>query len=187
MHPLIFIALEGIFLIILWIISPFIYIYSPVYTPITKAVAVTYPTKGNNVRGVVKFIQEQHGVRVIADISGLTPGNHGIHIHEFGDCACDDGVCAGSHFNPTKQPHGGLKAEHRHVGDFGNIEADADGQGHLEFIDKHLTLNGKNSIIGRSIIIHEKEDDLETQPSGNSGNRIACGTIGIAPATAKEE
>jgi len=157
-----------------------LYHYSPLYHPVTTAVAVVYPTKGNRVSGAITFIQEDDGVRVIADCKNLKPGKHGFHIHELGNCNCDDGKCTGGHFNPTDKPHGGPHNEERHVGDFGNIEADKDGNGYLEFIDKDICLNGQNSIIGRSVIIHADEDDLVSQPTGNAGARIGCGVIGIA-------
>jgi superoxide dismutase, Cu-Zn family len=156
------------------------YYYSPLYSSVTHATAVIYPTKGNKASGVVTFVQEKDGIRVIAQISGLTPGDHGFHVHEFGNCACDDAVCAGEHFNPTNQPHAGPDDVHRHIGDLGNIKADDQGNGTYDYVDHQITLNGPHSIIGRALIIHEKEDDLKSQPSGNAGARIGCGVIGIA-------
>jgi len=146
----------------------------------TKATAVLHPTKGSNVEGVVTFIKTGDEVKVVADITGLTPGKHGFHIHEFGDCSSPDGKAAGGHFNPTNNPHAGHDAEKRHVGDLGNIEADIEGKAHLELTDKMMTMSGENSIIGRGVIVHEKADDLKTQPTGDAGGRVACGVIGIA-------
>ncbi len=154
--------------------------YSPLYKSITKAVAVIHPTKGNVTSGVVTFAQQKDGVLITAHLTGLTPGKHGFHIHEFGDCACDDAVCAGSHYNPTHNKHGSPTAQDRHVGDFGNVHADVDGKGTYEYIDKVIRLNGPHSIIGRAVIIHAKEDDFTTQPTGNAGARLGCGVIGIA-------
>ena len=146
-----------------------------------KAIAVLHPTAGNKVSGTVTFTEEADGVRVQADITGLTPGKHGFHVHEFGDCSAADFVSAGAHFNPTKQPHAGPDAEARHVGDMGNVEADASGTAKLDYIDHELSLtNDQRSIIGRSVIVHAKEDDLKSQPAGDSGARIACGVIGRA-------
>jgi Cu-Zn family superoxide dismutase len=146
---------------------------------VTKAVCVLYPTQGNNVTGTITFTVTDQGVRVVADIHGLTPGKHGFHIHECGDCSAQDGNSAGGHFNPLGKSHGSPMDMMRHLGDMGNIEADANGDAHLEYIDNTISLSGENSIIGRSIIVHKSEDDLKTQPTGNAGARVACGVIGI--------
>ena len=119
-------------------------------------------------------------MKVIADVTGLTPGKHGFHVHEFGDCSSPDGNSAGAHFNPTHKQHGAPDAADRHAGDLGNIEADAAGKAHLECTDKTMKLLGPDSIVGRAVIVHEKEDDLKTQPTGNAGGRVACGVIGVA-------
>ena len=146
----------------------------------TKAIAVLHPTKGSKVEGTVTFTKSGDEVKVVADVTGLTPGKHGFHIHEFGDCSSPDGKSAGGHFNPGKSPHAGHDAMPRHVGDLGNIEADSDGKAHLELTDKMMTMSGENSIIGRGLIVHEKADDLKTQPTGDAGGRVACGVIGVA-------
>jgi superoxide dismutase, Cu-Zn family len=147
---------------------------------ITRCIAVLQPTKGNSASGIVRFEAVEGGVRVIADFSGLAPGKHGFHIHEFGDCSSDDGSSAGGHFNPNGMPHGTPASEQRHVGDLGNIEADKDGKAHLDYVDAMISFSGKNSIVGRGVIVHEKEDDLKTQPTGAAGARVACGVIGVA-------
>jgi superoxide dismutase, Cu-Zn family len=144
------------------------------------AICVMYPTLGNNVTGIIHFTRVEGGVKILADIQNLTKGKHGFHIHEFGDCSALDGNSAGGHFNPAEKSHGAPADENRHIGDLGNIEADASGKGILEYVDKTLTLDGPNSIIGRSVIIHVNEDDLKTQPTGNAGARLACGVIGVA-------
>lgn len=156
------------------------YYYSPLYPAVTKATAVIVPTKGNVVHGVVTFTQEPQGLHIVAKLENLTPGKHGFHIHEFGNCACPDAVCAGDHFNPTGSKHGGPDSKERHVGDFGNIVADESGVGTYDAIDTHATLNGPHSIVGRTVIIHAGEDDLTSQPSGNAGARIGCGVVGIS-------
>jgi superoxide dismutase, Cu-Zn family len=145
-----------------------------------RAVAVLHPTKGNTASGMVRFEAAAEGVRVVADLTGLAPGKHGFHIHEFGDCSSEDGSSAGGHFNPGKMPHSSPSSKERHVGDLGNIEADKDGKAHLDYVDTMISLTGKNSIIGRGVVVHEKEDDLKTQPTGAAGARIACGVVGIA-------
>jgi Cu-Zn family superoxide dismutase len=149
-------------------------------TEFANAVAVLHPTEGNTAHGVVRFTKTAEGVKVVADVSGLTPGKHGFHIHEYGDCSAPNGTSAGGHFNPEGMEHAGPDSPKRHVGDLGNLEADADGNAHLEYVDKHLMLNGPKSIIGRGVIVHANEDDLKSQPTGNAGGRVACGVIGIA-------
>ena len=146
----------------------------------SKAIAVLHPTKGSNVEGTVTFTKSGDGVKVVADISGLTPGKHGFHIHEFGDCSSPDGKAAGGHFNPTNSPHAGPEVTPRHEGDLGNLEADSSGKAHLELTDNMMAMSGDKSIIGRGVIVHAKEDDLKSQPVGNAGGRVACGVIGIA-------
>lgn len=146
----------------------------------TKAICVLHPTKGNKVTGQVTFTQSDSGMVVVADLTGLTPGKHGFHVHEFGDCSSPDAKSAGDHFNPEMKEHGAPHGEKRHVGDLGNVEAGSDGKVHYEFVDSLMSFSGANSIIGRSVIVHAGEDDLKTQPSGDSGDRVACGVIGIA-------
>jgi superoxide dismutase, Cu-Zn family len=146
----------------------------------TKAIAVLHPTNGNNVQGTVAFTKTGDETSIVADLTGLTPGKHGFHIHEFGDCSSPDGKSAGGHFNPTNNPHAGHDVAQRHVGDMGNIEADGAGKAHLELTDKIMTMSGENSIIGRGVIVHEKADDLKSQPTGDAGGRVACGVIGVA-------
>lgn len=147
-------------------------------TPVVKrAKAEVHSTKGSTVSGTVWFTQEDDGVKVVADFDGLTPGKHGFHVHEKGDCSAPDAATAGGHFNPTKSLHGGPDSAIRHVGDLGNVEADAKGHGHYERVDKVIALSGKNNIVGLSVVIHADEDDLRTQPSGNSGARLGCGVI----------
>jgi Cu-Zn family superoxide dismutase len=146
---------------------------------VTKAAAQLEPKSASQVTGMVTFTKVGDEVQVVADIQNLKPGKHGFHIHEKGDCSAADAMSAGPHFNPMHEHHGGTHTAERHVGDFGNIEVDASGKGHLVWKGK-LDLSGPNSIIGRSVVVHEKEDDLKTDPSGNSGARIACGTINAA-------
>lgn len=146
---------------------------------VKKAVCILYPTQGNKVSGTVTFTQAEGGVRVVADVEGLAKGRHGFHIHEFGDCSAPDGTSAGGHFNPAAMNHGAPMDMTRHAGDMGNLEAGDDGKAHLDYVDRMMTLEGPNSIIGRSLIVHKNEDDLKTQPTGNAGPRVACGVIGI--------
>lgn len=141
-----------------------------------RAEAQINPLRDFGVRGVVTFTQTQGGVRVVADLVGLTPGKHGFHIHELGVCQAD-GSSAGGHFNPTGAPHGGPNTPNHHFGDLGNLEADQNGHAHYDAVLSSLALSGAHSIIGRSLIVHHDADDLKTQPTGASGGRIACGII----------
>src|SRR5881275_2545355 len=146
-----------------------------------QAIAVLHPTAGNKVSGTVKFTEVADGVQVHAELAGLTAGNHGFHVHEFGDCSAPDVSSAGAHFNPASKPHAGPDALERHVGDMGNVEADASGTAKLDYVDHQISLtNDQESVIGRSVVVHAKADDLKSQPAGDSGTRIACGVIGRA-------
>jgi Cu-Zn family superoxide dismutase len=148
---------------------------------VTKAIAVLHPTKsGGEASGVVTFTKVDGGVRVEAEIRGLTPGEHGFHIHEFGDSSSPDAMSAGGHFNPAKSEHGAMTAAKRHVGDLGNITASARGVARLDVVDPNLAFSGLHNILGRGLIVHEKADDLKTQPTGNAGGRVAVGVIGVA-------
>jgi Cu-Zn family superoxide dismutase len=143
---------------------------------VTKATATLESKSGSQVTGTATFTKVGDDVQVVADIQGLKPGKHGFHIHEKGDCSAPDAASAGAHFNPTMKHHGGPDNLDHHSGDLGNIETDASGKTHLDWKGK-LSLSGKDSIIGKSVVVHEKEDDLKTDPSGNSGARVACGAI----------
>jgi superoxide dismutase, Cu-Zn family len=147
---------------------------------IKAAVAVLVSTVGNRVSGVVRFTQTDTGVRIVADVSGLTPGLHGFHIHEFGDMTSTDGTSAGGHFNPAHTHHGAPEAAEHHAGDLGNLTADANGHATLELVDPSLRLDGATSIVGRGIVVHADADDLKSQPVGNAGKRVAVGVIGVA-------
>jgi Cu-Zn family superoxide dismutase len=148
---------------------------------IKKAVAVLQPLNGSDVTGIVYFNMKEEVMEIIADVEGLPQGDHGFHIHEFGDLRINSNrIYVGGHFNPDSSAHGGPIGEERHAGDLGNIYASAEGMAHYKNDILGLTINGANSILGRSIVIHEFEDDFETQPAGNAGKKIAVGVIGIA-------
>ena len=146
---------------------------------VTKATVKLEPKSGSKVSGTVTFTKSGDEVEVTGDIENLTPGTHGFHIHDKGDCSAADAASAGPHFNPMKKHHGGPTGAERHEGDLGNIEADASGKAHVQWKGK-MSLSGADSIIGKSAVVHEKADDLKTDPSGNSGARIACGVIEAA-------
>ena len=143
-----------------------------------QAVADIQPTKGNTAKGTVLFTQEGDKVKVVADITGLKPNSeHGFHIHEGSEVG-EDGMKAGGHYNPGKHEHGGPQSAQHHAGDLGNLKADANGNAHLEITLDDISVNGKqNPIVGRTVIVHAQPDDYKTQPTGNSGARIAGGVI----------
>lgn len=146
-----------------------------------RLIAVVHPTEGNDVTGVVTFSREGDDVRVIATVSGLEPESmHGFHIHQYGDCSDADGLSAGGHFDPFGMPHGAPTNTDRHMGDLGNLVSDQDGVATLNFIDDVLELDGAFTILGRGVVVHAEEDDLETQPTGDAGPRIGCGVTGVA-------
>ncbi|HYV35352.1 MAG TPA: superoxide dismutase family protein [Gemmataceae bacterium] len=147
----------------------------------TKAVCVMQPFGDSKVSGVVTFTVQGGEVEVTGQITGLTPGPHGFHVHEFGDITSSkDGLSTGGHFNPEGKKHGGPHAAERHVGDLGNVTADDKGVVNLNMKDKMIKLSGPNSIVGRGLIIHAKADDEKTQPTGDAGGRVAGGVIGVA-------
>jgi len=141
--------------------------------------AATQPSMPK-VTGTAKFIQNgDSSVTMILDLKGLPPNStHGIHIHEKGDLTAPDLTSAGPHYDPamTKQ-HGGPDSQKHHAGDAGNLKADESGNAHLELTLQGVSVSGDNSLIGRSVIVHAGEDDLHSNPAGNSGARIAGGVI----------
>lgn len=148
--------------------------------PVTLLIAVIQPTEGYTASGVVFFKKVDDGVEVSGEIEGLKPGKHGFHVHQYGDISADDGTSAGGHFNPTGQPHASRTAEHRHVGDLGNITADENGVATFSFVDSELSMKGTDSIIGRGLIVHRDADDLTSQPTGAAGPRAGMAVIGVA-------
>lgn len=144
---------------------------------VKQAVAVLNPTAGNRAQGKVTFTAVEGGVLVAAAVDYLEPGKHGFFIHEWGDCSAADGASIGPHFNPNHAKHGAPEAYERHAGDLGNIVADEKGRARYERLDKNITLEGPNSIMGRSVGIHANADDYTTQPSGNAGGVVSCGII----------
>ena len=143
-----------------------------------SATATLTPTSGNTAMGTATFIQKGDRVTVVAKVSGLSPGSHGFHIHDKGDCSSGDGMSAGGHFNPTGKPHGDPSAPDHHAGDMPMLVADASGNASLSADLSPVTIGtGATDLIGRAVIVHKDPDDYKTQPTGNSGARVACGVI----------
>ncbi|MGE0632413.1 MAG: superoxide dismutase family protein [Pseudobdellovibrionaceae bacterium] len=146
-----------------------------------KAVAVLVPAKGQKVSGTISFLQDGDTTKVTGEIKGLKKNSkHGFHIHEFGDCSAADFTSAGGHFNPEGHPHAGIQDPQRHEGDLGNLQTDATGTAKIDLSVKGMSV--QNGIAGRGLIVHEKEDDQKTQPTGNAGGRLACAVIGSSMA-----
>jgi len=143
-----------------------------------SAEAMLAPTKGNTAAGKVEFVEKGGKVLVTASVTGLPPGPHGFHIHEKGDCSAPDGTSAGGHFNPEGKPHGAPGSAAHHGGDMPMLVADGSGKAALTAEIDVVTIDGgATGIVGRSVIVHKDADDFRTQPTGNSGARLACGVI----------
>lgn len=136
------------------------------------------PKSDSNVQGEVVFTEENGMVMMKATLSGLSPGEHAIHIHEKADCSSDDGTSSGGHWNPTHEPHGkwGM-AEGYHKGDIGNFTADAEGNAVVEFSTDQWCIGCEDenmNILGKAVIVHQGVDDFTSQPSGAAGARVSC-------------
>lgn len=146
-----------------------------------QAVATLEPTKGNMAAGTVTFQQNGDRVLVTAKVTGLPPNSeHGFHVHEKGDCSSDDGMSTAGHFNPGGKPHGPQAADH-HAGDMPALKAGANGTAEASFELAGVTIgSGTTDLVGRGLIVHAGPDDFKTQPTGNSGARVACGVIKLS-------
>jgi superoxide dismutase, Cu-Zn family len=145
-----------------------------------EAVAQIAPTQGNTVTGSVALASSTDGVHITGSIQGLKPdAEFGFHIHEKGDCTAPDGSSAGGHFNPTQAQHGNPTGASHHAGDMVNIRSSAEGVAEVDTTATGTTLHGDptTDLMGKAVVVHESPDDYATQPSGNSGKRIACGVI----------
>ena len=144
-----------------------------------KASAIITPSSGSEVSGKAIFTQTGQNVMVRIDVKNLSPGEHGVHIHENGDCSAPNGTSAGGHWNPTNVEHGKWGVGEFHLGDIGNIVVGADGTGSIELeTDRWEIGTGTDiDVVGKSIIVHADPDDFVSQPSGNAGARIGCGVI----------
>lgn len=144
------------------------------------AIAVLHGTEGNEVSGTVRFTPANGGVRVNAQVSNLSEGRHGYHVHLYGDCSADDGTSAGTHFNFLGSSENPPADIDRITGNLGDLVADARGEASHEALVENAALTGAKSIIGRSVIVHASGNDPEQPPIGAAGARVACGVIGIA-------
>jgi Cu-Zn family superoxide dismutase len=151
-------------------------------TPRSTAKASLVSAPGRSVQGDLTLSNEGTAVTIRGEITGLDPGKeHGFHVHENGQCSAPDFTSAGGHFNPTNAEHGGPKSDEKHLGDIPNVKADKDGRATVDVSVKGATLVDKdgspNEILGKALVVHAMPDDYKTQPSGDSGARIACGVI----------
>jgi Cu-Zn family superoxide dismutase len=145
----------------------------------TTATATLMNADGTEV-GTATFTQENGQVTAAFHLTGTsaTPGMHGIHVHETGECTPPDFTSAGGHFNPTGVDHACPPTAPRHAGDFGNVEIAEDGSGHLEVTTDLVSVDdGPNSVVGKAVILHAGQDDCSSQPTGDAGGRLACGVI----------
>jgi superoxide dismutase, Cu-Zn family len=144
-----------------------------------SATAQLVATKGSAVSGVVQFTQKGGMVLVTGEVTGLKPNAvHGFHIHEKGDCSSGDGISAGGHFNPNGKPHGSHDQAEHHAGDLPSLTADGSGVARLNFETSAISVgDGIADVVGRGLIVHRDPDDFKTQPTGNSGPRLACAAI----------
>lgn len=153
----------------------------PAEAPSTAHATLTAAT-GSSVQGGFTVVNQGSGVSIRGEITGLEPGSeHGFHVHETGECTLPDFASAGGHFNPTEDPHGGPESTARHLGDLPNAKADENGRALIDVNVDGVTLVDKDgaptAILGKAIVVHAMPDDYKSQPSGESGARIACGVI----------
>lgn len=138
---------------------------------------------GSGVTGSASFQETDGALSIRVALAGLAPGEHGFHVHEGSSCGPDStgtpGGAAGDHFNPLASEHGAPTAlpADRHAGDLGNVIASAEGAVASTVVDSVLTLDGPTSVIGHAVVVHAGADDLASQPSGDAGERVACGVV----------
>jgi len=144
-----------------------------------SASAELQPTRGNGTSGEVRFVQQGDKVLVSGEVRGLKPnGEHGFHIHDKGDCSSGDGMSTGGHYNPGGHRHGSYARGEHHAGDLPSLKADAHGVARFAFESTSISVgSGSNDIVGHGLIVHRDPDDYTTQPTGNSGPRLACAVI----------
>jgi superoxide dismutase, Cu-Zn family len=163
-----------------WLSIPLLFLAGCTQQNPTKVDVDMYNTVGDSL-GKITLSEQPSGVKLEVKLTGLSPGVHAIHIHECGKCVAPEFKSAGNHFNPEKKDHGLLNPKGAHAGDLPNLIVEDDGSVNAELMAPNVTLKvGKKSLftkMGTSIVIDEGKDDGMTQPSGDSGKRIACGEI----------
>ncbi len=155
----------------------------PPPAPSPGAKAAMKSSDGKSI-GDISFTEKDGKVEISGELHGLTPGEHGFHIHEGKECVAPGFETAGGHFAPNGKPHGAPTAAEHHAGDFGNLEAGADGTAKIQLSSDAISLTpgAPDSVLGRAVILHANADDLHSQPSGKAGPRFACGVIEATPA-----
>lgn len=145
----------------------------------SSAAAQLEARSGSNVMGSASFTVEREQVTLVLSVSGASPGAHAVHLHETPDCTAPDASSAGEHWNPQGESHGAFAGGTFHLGDVGNLMVGSDGTGKLELTTERWSVatGATNDVVGRSIVVHAATDDFKTQPSGNSGDRLACGVV----------
>ncbi|HEX2191064.1 MAG TPA: superoxide dismutase family protein [Longimicrobiaceae bacterium] len=146
----------------------------------TTAATVRFVDAQGQPAGIAVLTEAEDGVRINVNVRGLPPGTHGLHVHENGVCDPPDFTTAGGHYNPTGRQHGTQNPQGPHAGDLPNLTVDANGAGTLETVAEGVSLSGQNPLLkqgGTALVVHATADDHRTDPSGNSGARIACGVV----------
>jgi superoxide dismutase, Cu-Zn family len=139
-------------------------------------------TQGNTANGGLKISAAGNGIRLSGMVQGLKPDSEfGFHFHEKGDCSAPDATSAGAHFNPTNQQHGNPHSPPHHAGDMLNVKSDTQGVAEVSIDNPDVSLQTgqPNDILDKALVMHAKPDDYKTQPSGDSGDRIACGVVAV--------
>lgn len=164
------------------LITALVFVSSSVFAEdAKKAEAKLSPLNNSGVSGHFTFAPASGGIHITGELQGLRPSaKQGFHIHEKGDCSAPDGSSAGPHFAHPESHHGGPTSPNRHLGDLGNIMSDSSGKAAIHAMGVDLAIDGPSGVIGHSIVVHAGEDDLKTDPAGNSGARVACGVIEAA-------
>jgi Cu-Zn family superoxide dismutase len=148
----------------------------------SSAEAMIEAKSGSNVSGTATFTSDGKMVTLVVTVKGVEmPGEHGVHIHEMGNCMSPDAMSAGAHWNPTMKDHGKWGVDPFHLGDIGNMMVDAQGNGTITLTTDLWTIGGggQNDVVGKAILVHDMADDFMTQPAGGAGARIGCGVIAL--------
>lgn len=157
--------------------------------PVLQYKVAMKPTKGFKANGTILLTTGQDGMNMEVDMKNVSPGTHGIHIHEKGDCSAPDASSAGGHFNPISKQHGAPEISDSHAGDLGNVAADKKKKVAFKGLVKPASALKDfdwAQFEGKAVILHANPDDLTSQPVGNAGGRIACGVITKVEAQAAE-